>query len=640
MSRLCGMLFRPLDNYLRDEKDGAVQLVRKNIIPKVMAALLAPSLYTLAIIYSIGLTGYAMCAIYVLSVVVISLCHLLYFRHVTDSLIVFILFACSIATLFLDYLGVTSSSYRAWPLLVLVLDVSLIARVGEWVSNACVVSCALWLMVCMVEECTRIGFYDIGDPDYDQRKVFCDCEEPPCQRPWFSGIGQLAVTSLALGLDFLCTRSFCKKMLDEQEKMKQSVRAAEQIAGHLAAFDLEKADNLLGMAAAIPEDFRVVLEHLLQNLKTYEPFLPQSVLPLGDLGNDPDSASSCGTSAIVKSPDSKSIGSRSASGSVYSQNVRPTPYTPHDGPPTQIHSLAAVKSTDVSLRAVTLLAVNLADSLSLVGRSKNPQAFRDAQRTLLNASLRAAQEARGLVESFMGDRITSSWNASRTCVAHRDRAVSAACAVTEIMRSFTSRVTVHCAVASGEAWCGNMGTETFMRYNFVGAVYSFVHDLVRVATDWRMPILIDSRVQRDVATSYTTRVVLEPVVFPKRGDEKLTVLWEVTGANTGDVGEEWMYVVDSDDMRRNQQLNQLALAYLQNNEESFAEILPELYLQTRFPSPLDQRLERFLAYVRSPLPPCQRLPHRTDRLFPFSEEELGTKQTASPQVYISTSESP
>ncbi|KAJ9466846.1 hypothetical protein DIPPA_01972 [Diplonema papillatum] len=646
-TKCCNYLLSPYLKRLENPEDDEIQRGRKAIVPHVVLFLMLISLFSLAVTVKSGGIMYTVLSLIVVVVYTTGFAHITVVRSVTDGCLLWMIAGSCVTALGIDFLGVATNNFRPWALIVLLVDCVIVCRMKRSISTALVGVGVLWLFFTNFESAFRFGAYELLQTDRDEVIRMCTCEHPPCAIGVAAGANMFFIMCTVFVADFLFTRNFADQVLEEREAMQRSVTAAETIATHLASFSLGEADTSLdALAESIPQELYVALYKLLGNLRAYEPFLPQSVLPFGELDNDPDSASSSPTSGAIKSPGTKSLGSKSISLTAsrtqsLSHSAR-SASTLHDGPTTQIHSLVAVKSTDVSLRAVTLLAVNLADSLSLVGKSKNPQAFRDAQRTLLNASLRAAQEARGLVESFMGDRITSSWNASRTCVAHRDRAVSAACAVTEAMRTSTSRVTVHCAVASGEAWCGNMGTETFMRYNFVGAVYSFAHDLVRVATDWRMPILIDSRVQRDVAMSYTTRVVLEPVVFPKRGDEKLTVLWEVTGANTGDLGEEWMYVVDSDDMRRNQQLNQLALAYLQNNEESFAEILPELHVQKRgVPSPLgDRRLERFLSYVRSPLPPCQRLPHRTDRFFPFSEEELGSKQTASPRIYLNTSESP
>ncbi|KAJ9466856.1 hypothetical protein DIPPA_01975 [Diplonema papillatum] len=583
MSRLCGILLRPLDDYLRDEKDGAVQLVRKNIIPKVMAALLAPALYTLAITYSIGLNGYAICSIYIVSIVAFALGHVLYFRCITDFLVVFLLFACSASTLFLDYIGVTTNSYRAWPMLVLILDVSLIARVGEWVSDVCVVGCTLWLLVCMVEECTRIGFYDIGDPDYDQRRESCDCEKPPCQRAWLSGIGQLAVTSLALGLDFLCTRSFSRRMLEEQEKMKQSVRAAEQIAGHLAAFDLEKADNLLGMATAVPEDFRAVLEHLLQNLKAYEPFLPQSVLPLGDFGNDPDTSSSSATSVIDKFPATTEIRRRCS-------NNRQS----------GSHGELVSSAKGLLLKSVTLLMLNVRSSHVHLLQQANSR-FEDVQLTLLHHSLASIGQTVGIVEYFHGDRIIASWNTSRRCFGHRAKAVTAACSIRTGLEQ--SDIFSHIAVTSSASMNGNVGCSSMIRYNIVGPIVPVCSAILRLARDWNISLLVDSVVQNDVCISHSTLLVFENIVFRSGTDDEQVILWEVKGEIVNDA-EEWMYVSGANHSKQALVAEVIGLAYLK--QQPIPSCLPTCVTEPQ--------LATVVSAVGSPLPPPIVIPAATRRL--------------------------
>eukprot|EP00659_Diplonema_papillatum_P000587 gene587-886_t len=244
---------------------------------------------------------------------------------------------------------------------------------------------------------------------------------------------------------------------------------------------------------------------------------------------------------------------------------------------------------DMLRKNVTIMALNVRNSLSLTKEAKG-SAFGDMQRGLLTLSLRVVAETKGIVESFMGDRIVSSWNASRNCVNSRYMASEAACKIDKSAAG--NRIFTHCAIAAGEALCGNAGTDALMRYNIVGGVYPYALELMKVARDWCVPVITDSRVQRDIAESHKTRVVLERVRFPKRGSTDQVLLWEILESNA-QVDEEWMYVVESTANRKNALVNDLAIAFLQGKEEMAANLRKQLT-----PTP-DDPLDPFVMHLTS-----------------------------------------
>ncbi|KAJ9440558.1 hypothetical protein DIPPA_22605 [Diplonema papillatum] len=160
----------------------------------------------------------------------------------------------------------------------------------------------------------------------------------------------------------------------------------------------------------------------------------------------------------------------------------------------------------------------------------------------------------------MGDRIAATWNASKPCINHRVMAVTAALDTAKLA-GHTVALPISIGIATGDALCGNFGTESLLRYNIVGAVFGYAHDLEKMARDWNIGVLVDSRVQRDVSSSHRLRVVMERLRYPKSLSNELAVVWQVVDVN-GPRGEEWMYVVASNRMQMSNAVNDVAILFL------------------------------------------------------------------------------
>ncbi|KAJ9464576.1 Adenylate cyclase 1 [Diplonema papillatum] len=660
---------KPLYKHLEDPSDDEVQRLRKMLLLPTLIIMLIPAIFICATRLG-NYDLYFFTSLWQGFISVAALVHIFIHKKVTNRVVIVLLFGSTLTVFMLDFLGASSNNYRPWALMVLLLDVIIVCRLQSMYSHIILVVCIAWLLSMSLEGGFRFGWFDMpGTYDREYRVRPCSCEHPPCALGFTKSATEFSVTVLVFILDFFFTRGFADQVLEEQEIMKGSVAAARRISELLAEFDLNEAQTCLQENIdTVPPEFHAALSQLLSNLRMYEPFLPQSCLP-HVRGTDDDCATykeEALSSAFSVSP---RLSPRATPNSIclaynrthaslpvnnkshaqlrspsvmfksppltYVSGAVKSPATTHLSSDQTAHSFAllpgksARTGVELTRKSVTILTLDVKNSLGLFSKTTRPAAFEDMQRILLSVSLRTVNESKGIVESFMGDHITASWNASRNCVSQRALAVAAATTIESSVGEFKHRV--HIGISSGDAVCGNTGTESLLRYNIIGSVFTLAHELTRAAKDWDIKVLIDSRVQRDVAASHYTSVVLERVLFPKRGTTEPLILWEVLGANTGAIGEEWMYVVESDTMKKSSQVNQLAIAFLESDFKTLYELTAALSDEIRGGD--NAYLNKIMSCVEQTenAPPATLiLPFRTPRTFPCTEHYEVNPRTQAP----------
>ncbi|KAJ9452770.1 hypothetical protein DIPPA_04711 [Diplonema papillatum] len=348
--------------------------------------------------------------------------------------------------------------------------------------------------------------------------------------------------------------------------MQMSIEAARDISELFVQFQLAEAEMLLRKCsergggaddeqAELPEEFVAVFSDLLSNLKRYEPFLPQSCFVYTEDDSDDSPKSPSASQHQVRSVDPST-----------SRRASPVDLCPR-------HSL----HDEYIRRTVSIVALNVRGLHGLMAlrtwdndtmRVADNDSMKDIaslQRSLLSLTVQSVSNAKGIVDFFMGDHVACSWNASRLCISHRYMSVLAAYEIGVGLQK--TNVITHCGIASGEALCGNVGTETLRRYNIVGQVYSLAHTIVSVARDWEIRLLIDTTVATDVKTAYEVVAVPEMLTYCKGLTSLPLILWKVERANEGEEGAEWMYTVQSPGMVQVDFMNTLTVAYLKGQQE-------------------------------------------------------------------------
>eukprot|EP01060_Flectonema_neradi_P040239 TRINITY_DN90_c1_g1_i1.p1 TRINITY_DN90_c1_g1~~TRINITY_DN90_c1_g1_i1.p1 ORF type:complete len:757 (+),score=88.99 TRINITY_DN90_c1_g1_i1:69-2339(+) len=200
-------------------------------------------------------------------------------KSCTDALIASMTALSAVSIFMFDLLRASSRQSRTWPLFIILMDFQLTSRTWKATTIFTVFAVILWLIVSGTESVLRFGLFDIpGLTSQDSRREACSCPSLPCAEETETQLSFLGVHLLVFLLDFLCTFSFCEGMYCEKERIEASVRAANEVANHLALFDLPKAEESLTSAReTIPASMAQALEVLLGNLKEYRPFLPEAL---------------------------------------------------------------------------------------------------------------------------------------------------------------------------------------------------------------------------------------------------------------------------------------------------------------------------------------------------------------------------
>eukprot|EP00754_Rhynchopus_humris_P007627 Rhum_TRINITY_DN13516_c0_g1::Rhum_TRINITY_DN13516_c0_g1_i1::g.60904::m.60904 len=283
---VCAKLTQWVQERLFLPSDAPLQRMRKWVLFLFFAAVLALSICFITVNISSrfndkllerGYTLFILASLLVFSASVLSF--LLVSRRAPQVLLVAsawsLVFWCFSLDLLAIYLGVT----RTWPLIVVIIDLLLVLRVRDSVTFPIVGASCIWIIVTHFDLVWRWGIQDIPE-HFGQRgtkasDVLC-CPNPPCKSLIGREGGAILFSIFVLVGDFLCTRAFSHAVLKQKDYLQSSVDTAQRITELLAKFDLDEAELALCRVDedSSPEEMHAVLRQLLQNLRSYRPYLP------------------------------------------------------------------------------------------------------------------------------------------------------------------------------------------------------------------------------------------------------------------------------------------------------------------------------------------------------------------------------
>ncbi|KAJ9452157.1 Dual 3prime [Diplonema papillatum] len=422
--------------------------------------------------------------------------------------------------------------WRLWPCFVLLAHVGVFCRLPVAVSAWLVGCSVVWITLMTAEDIIRFGAYPLH-----QRPSVCSCANPPCPVSPVMGVYSWGVSAFVLMINFAFTQYFTSTMNRERASLRRSIDAAKRVSQLLVEFRLSEAESVLSSDAveSVSEEFVLALQSLLENLTNYRRFLPQSCLP---------------TLAEASVSDSSESSEVSSSNLTQCTSARARNTLPEPG-----------AGTHLVRRAVTICMLNLntfMKGLSFIRRSSD-RGFTDKFQAYFTVALGTVQRTKGVVDHFMGDHISSSWNASHPCSSHCRQAVAATSAIHAALQQ--DDVVSHSGVSTSDALCGNMGTDVSMCFHIIGAAYPLSSTLTDVAKAWSVGVLADSNIIKSVKSFFEVQAHFEHVVYHKNKVYEPLVLWEVLRP-IEDEGKEWMYVVQTDVIREGEIADALIVAYL------------------------------------------------------------------------------
>eukprot|EP00755_Sulcionema_specki_P021198 Sspe_Gene.73748::Locus_44794_Transcript_1_1_Confidence_1.000_Length_1823::g.73748::m.73748 len=448
--------------------------------------------------------------------------HLYILRRFTTRCVEVMAVFFALASILMDWSAAAAiGSFRMWPLFVILMDLVLLVGVSEAVTTGLVGLVVVWLAVLAVENSVPFGLYRVVAFPLDNRYMYIDCSEPPCPEPT-TAVTDL-ICSLAIFLvDFHLTRRFSRLMRAEQERLRNAVAAGEKIAHCLARFDLDRAGELI---ASNPSAMSEVMETIMNNLRIYRPYLPES--------------------CFAHSGDESEVTSETSSHHRF----------------TECRSSDA-SSTEVSLqipiqvpceRRITVLVANMKDFLQVPGADMATTL--DSYLTML---IQAAQETKGVIDGFNGDRVMVTFNGARHTMQHTVSAVRCGVTVLESSHHSLGR-DVSVAVGSGMAHCGDYGCAAMKRYTCFGEVVGRVHLMERLHRRWGLEgVLCDRKAYDDSDVHFIFQRYPRRVDLAKVGEVNLYIALSTRSS----VASEWMYQLEMSEERRFVVMNQAASLFI------------------------------------------------------------------------------
>ena len=409
-----------------------------------------------------------------------------------------------------------------WPLFVIVIDLLLVCEAPHNTTLIIVSGCFVLLSVKASEKIFRYGLYDVEFGYYSQatRRQNFECEKLPCRRSFLNGFSNLCVELFVFLMDFVCTRGFAMTVLEEKNRILASIEAANHIAISLSRFDLESSEELLD-DSSIPTDLKVAFQQILNNLRTYKPYLPQSCFPFDDDTDDgvPQSPMPSQLTEQTSASDSTKSGS----------DLRP----------------AVIVSLQKNFEPTTasLLVVNVRNSSSVLHNSIKSFSFLISD--LITSCSEVIDRNKGTLDFFLGDRVFANFGACRPQRGHAVSCVSAASAMIVkekiLLKPHQEHVTdnvlsLNIGVGSGKLTCGDLGSETVMRFSIIGKVAGLVCAVERAACLFDVSILSEEGLYKQVRHTHMTRVHLQAIVF----NNNTHIVFEIIASSPNEPNE-WMY---------------------------------------------------------------------------------------------------
>ena len=462
-------------------------------------------------IVALSLTGLVVCLVVSYFIVVRprTMC--------SDAVTVATVFFC-IALAPIDVLAAGGAMERVWSFLILALDVFLLVKSSDRVVNVVLFSGVLWLLLVQGALVMDFGGLGTGVPD------ICNCKNPPCRIPMEKGAAGWVIECAVVLANFAFVKRLLADAAKAREKMHIAVEATHRVAMFLSCFELDEAENVLDEEVLLP-DLQNALRQVLENLRTYKPYLPRSCLPSMDDNTTYVTGSrqslyshrfsNVTSDSLDSNPHRLSLGKKNVAHQMaFSALSVPGSPTGRDTRLSVVNFAAMPSKTKYARigehRTLTLLTTNMDNTCALLAAMSEDEVeifFSD----FIETALHCFQSGRGLIDIFLGDRLYVSFNASRPCTKHSATAIT--CAI-----SFASAYPQsHAAIVTGKSRCGDVGSSDMKRFTVLGMLPVCLFGLERVGRKLGIRILCDSICRRDVIVDHDLRLVLQKVRIVKAG---------------------------------------------------------------------------------------------------------------------------
>ena len=457
----------------------------------------------------------------------------------TDKFIEANVFICGIAAILADLNARMVEANPHWPLFIIAVDVLLVLEVRQLSSVLVVCMCLAWLFIATFEDILRFGLYDATWQSNSQahRREKYDCENLPCKKAAIATLTSFSSQVFVFIADFVATRGFALSVLEEKNRILASIDAAKQIATSLSRFDLDSAARLLDNSN-IPSELREAFSDILDNLRSYKPYLPHSCLP-GEVEEDDEIDVSSRTSSCSMS--------QSCSTAITSR----------------VTDFGISRRRIFEQTSVSLLIVNICNSRLVLENSE--AAFEGLVSQLVAATYEIVGKHRGTLDLFLGDRMFASFGATRVHVGHPTSCVDAANAVVDSAAKVLDpyqdiaerKLRLNIGMGSGKQACGDLGSENMMRFSVIGRLSLFISVIEKAGAILGTTMLGEGGLYGHLMHITECRIILRRVLH----EEDQHLVYEFFHKRKVQ-NEEWMYQLQLSHAGKWKDYNTIAAAFL------------------------------------------------------------------------------
>ena len=438
-----------------------------------------------------------------------------------------------------------------------------------------VVACvALWSVVLLVaQDFSFVLAEEEGAmlPTVMQRRaLLCGCEKPPCYDGRAVQVLAFVCRMLALGATVSVRSTWAAEGKRRTDVVQETVLS---VIFAISVFDLDDAQSVVNMSSEdLSPELRQCFEAVISKMRTYRAYIPSSCLPRGSVAEseigpflsyrrETNRRKSIAVSLGVPQQKDRTMSGwvdssflSEGRGSVFSSVKSSTLLDPvetlakEQSQGTSLsHSTASVSVRRFDVKSVTLIETNLRHSLALMQRSIHE--FDVMISDLLHTTIQVAGLFKGVVDDFVGDRFSISFNASKPCGGHANAAADTAMELQ--LQAHNASANLSVGLASGQAPSGHMGCKQMMRFGVFGELPLLAANMERVARRDTM-IVCDRNVQQQIACTHEVRLLPFDHVVQFAGEKRSLHLAEViidlaSSAASSVIhseSHEWMYELE------------------------------------------------------------------------------------------------
>eukprot|EP00755_Sulcionema_specki_P011500 Sspe_Gene.49178::Locus_26227_Transcript_1_1_Confidence_1.000_Length_952::g.49178::m.49178 len=148
------------------------------------------------------------------------------------------------------------------------MDLMLLCGFRDWAVTILRNIVVVYITLQTLEQTFRFSMYDVVP-------AWSTYERPTEGKTTVHGAWLLYTRLFVFLADFMMTRHFQRSMMQERAQIKASVELAELVTAAMVKFDLDAAEAALQKAAA--SSLTTAFSELLENLRSYQPYLPKAL---------------------------------------------------------------------------------------------------------------------------------------------------------------------------------------------------------------------------------------------------------------------------------------------------------------------------------------------------------------------------